>query len=107
MKLYRRGRIWWLTFYDRGKRVQESTGTSSRTKAENSYAVRLSEIARGEYAKPIKTTLNEFGQQYMDYAKANKRSWIRDQQIMGHLNQAFGSMLLTDIAALSIERYKQ
>jgi hypothetical protein len=34
MKLYQRGRVWYLTFYVRGKRVQESTGTSDRRKAE-------------------------------------------------------------------------
>ncbi len=43
----------------------------------------------------------------MDYAKANKRSWLRDQQILTHLNGAFGTMLLPDITAgLPIERYK-
>jgi len=106
MKLYRRGRIWWITFYDRGKRVQESTGTANQKQAEKRYALRLAEIERGEYVKPIKTTLSDFGQQYLEYAKANKRSWLRDQQMMAHLSQTFGSMLLTEITALPIERYK-
>ena len=42
----------------------------------------------------------------MDYAKANKRSWLRDSQILKHLNGAFGNRLLTDVTALPIERYK-
>jgi len=50
MKLYQRGRVWYLTFYVRGKRVQESTGTSDRRKAEKFCALRLSEVERGEYA---------------------------------------------------------
>jgi len=42
----------------------------------------------------------------MEYAKANKRSWLRDEQIMVHLNAAFGSMQLSDIGPFPIERYK-
>jgi hypothetical protein len=34
MKLYQRGQVWYLTFYVRGERVQESTGTSDRRKPE-------------------------------------------------------------------------
>ena len=106
MKLYQRGRNWYLTFYVRGKRVQESTGTADRRKAERVYARRMAEVERGEYAQSAKITLAQFGQQYMDYAKANKRSWLRDEQIMTHLAQAFGRSMLNDIGALQIERYK-
>ena len=106
MKLYQRGRIWYLTFYVRGKRVQESTGTSNRRKAEKLYALRLSDVERGQYAQSAKITLAQFGRQYLDYAKANKRSWLRDEQIMTHLNTAMGETQLGDIGALQIERYK-
>ena len=64
-------------------------------------------LRRGcEYGNPLKVTISEFGQQYLEYAKANKRSWLRDEQIMKHLNGFFGNMLLTDVGPLSIERYK-
>jgi integrase len=106
MKLYQRGQVWYLTFYVRGKRVQESTGTSNRRKAEKFYALRLSEVERGEFAQSARMTLARFGQQYLDYAKANKRSWLRDQQIMKHLNTAMGTAQMGDIGALQIERYK-
>ena len=106
MKLYRRGRFWYLTFYVRGKRVQESTRTADRRKAEKLYALRMIEVERGEYAQSAEITLAQFGQQYMEYAKANKRSWLRDEQIMAHLTQAFGKSKLEDIGALRIEQYK-
>src|SRR6266852_7888220 len=106
MKLYQRGRVWYLTFYVRGKRVQESTGTSDRRKAEKFCALRLSEVERGEYAQSAKITLTQFGQQYLDYAKANKRWWLRDEQIMTHLNTAMGKTQVGEIGALQIERYK-
>ena len=68
--------------------------------------MRLAEIERGEYAKPVNITISEFGQRYLDFAKANKRSWLRDEQIMKHLSAFFGNMLLRDVGPLPIERYK-
>lgn len=106
MALYQRGRVWYADFYADGKRVQESTGATNRREAEKFIARRTAEIERGEYARPVRIMLSEFGERYMEYAKANKRSWLRDQQIMVHLNAAFGSMHLGDIGAFGIERYK-
>jgi integrase len=106
MKLYQRGRVWYVTFYARGRRVQESTGTTDRRKAEKFCALRLSEVERGEYAQSAKITLAQFGEQYLEYARANKRSWLRDEQILTHLKKAMGTTQLSDIGALQIERYK-
>ncbi len=106
MALYQRGRIWYADFYNGGARVQVSTGTANRREAEKILALRISEVGRGEYAKPIRITLAELTEQYMDYAKVNKRSWLRDQQLLAHLNRAFGRLLLSDITALPIEKYK-
>ncbi len=106
MALYRRGRIWYVDYYAKGERVQESTGTASRREAEKFYALRISEVERGEYWKPVRITLSEFGKRYLEYAKANKRSWLRDQQMMEHLNEVLGSAVLSDIGPFEIEQYK-
>jgi len=106
MALYQRGRIWYADFYNGKQRVQVSTGTANKREAEKFLALRVSEVERCEYLKPARITLAELGQQYMDYAKAHKRSWLRDEQILRHLNVAFGDMLLPTITALAIERYK-
>jgi len=51
--------------------------------------------------------LDEFGERYMEYAKGNKRSWLRDQQMLKHLITFFrGERQLTDITAPDIEGYK-
>jgi integrase len=42
----------------------------------------------------------------MDYATANKRSWLRDEQILTHLNTPSGTTQRVNIGALQIERYK-
>jgi integrase len=106
MALYRRGRIWYADFYVRGKRVQESTRTGNRREAEKFYASRITDVKRGDYAMPVKVTVCEFGQQYLEYAKANKRSWIRDRQMMNHLNEFFGTTMLSEVGPLAIEKYK-
>jgi integrase len=106
MALYRRGRIWYADFYVRGKRVQESTGTANRRRAEKIYASRISEVERGEFVKPVRITISDFGQQYLEYAKTNKRSWMRDQGVMKHVNKFFGTAVLSEIGSLSIEKYK-
>ncbi|MDQ2842104.1 MAG: hypothetical protein M3Y72_13890 [Acidobacteriota bacterium] len=105
MALYRRGRIWYADFYAQGQRVQESTGTANRREAEKFVALRLSAVARGEYAKPIRILLADFGERYLAYAKTHKRSWRRDEQMLGHLQEHFGMVELGTINPLEIEGY--
>jgi integrase len=108
MALYRRKEagIWYADYYANGERIQESTGTTNRREAEKFLARRTAAIERGEYAKPVRIMLSEFGERYIEYAKTNKRAWRRDQQMMTHLNAALGSMQLGDIGPFKIERYK-
>jgi len=73
----------------------------------NLFNVRKSEVLRGVYKRPVKITFEEFGKRYMEHAKANKRSWLRDKQMFGHLEKYFGSeRQLTDITPAEIEGYK-
>jgi len=52
-------------------------------------------------------TFDEFGKRYMDHAKANKRSWLRDEQMYRNLKEFFGSeRQLTDFNPADIEGYK-
>jgi hypothetical protein len=44
---------------------------------------------------------------YMEHAKANKRSWLRDEQMYRNLKKFFGSeRQLTDLNPADIEGYK-
>jgi integrase len=108
MGIYRRGRVYWIDFYDPNrKRVQESSQSSNRREAENLLALRKSEILRGVYKQPIKISLGEFADRYMEHAKANKRSWLRDEQMLSHLCEFFGrETSLTEVTPMRIEDYK-
>jgi integrase len=108
MGVRKRGRIWWLDYYDQGRqRVQESSHSTNRRDAEQLFALRKSEIFRGIYKRPVKITFGEFGERYMVHAKANKRSWLRDEQMLGNLKKFFGSeRQLADVTPAEIEGYK-
>jgi integrase len=106
MALYQRGRIWYADYYANGERIQESTGTANRREAEKHLAVRMSEVHRGVFLKPVNTTLAELGERYIDYAKLHKRSWVRDVQLLANLQAFFGACSLRDITPLKIEQYQ-
>jgi len=108
MGIYKRGGRWCIDFYDQNHaRIQESSHSSRRADAEALLNLRKSEILRGIYKRPVKITVGEFGKRYMEYAKANKRSWLRDEQMLKHLGEFFGTeRQLAEITAADIEGYK-
>ena len=80
MAIYQRKEagVWYADYYADGKRVQESTGTRNKREADKFLALRISEVQRGVYVKPVHTTLPELWERYIAYAKTHKRSWKRD-----------------------------
>lgn len=98
---------YFIDYYYQGKRVREKAGTNKRD-AENRLAIRKGEILQGRYQikQPSKMTFAEFSEIYMEYAKANKRSWLRDHTSLKHLLPAFGAKKLSEINAHAIEEYK-
>src|SRR5271166_6531227 len=107
MAIYQRGRIWYADYYANGERLQESTGTANRREAEKFLAMRLSEVQRQVFVKPVNVTLPELGERYMEYAKLHKRSWKRDEQMLSNLNAFFGAPKLRDITPLRVEDYQR
>jgi hypothetical protein len=54
----------------------------------------------------VKITFGELGTKYMEYAKVNKRSWLRDEQMLGKLTDFLGSQRqLREIHPADIERF--
>lgn len=108
MGIYKRGRVWWVDYFDQNReRIQESSHSTNKRDAESLLNIRKSEILRGVFRRPVKISLGEFGERYMEHAKINKRSWLRDEQMLGHLKQFFGSeRQLSEITSPDIEGYK-
>jgi hypothetical protein len=76
MALYRRGRVWYADYHADGVRVQESTGTANKREAEKILALRVSEVQRGVFVKPVKSRC---------------RSSVRDTSSMRKLTSVHGS----------------
>ena len=108
MGIYKRGDVFWIDYYDQTrKRIQESSHSSSVRDAEKLLTLRKAEVLRGVYKQPVKITFGEFGKRYMEHAKTNKRSWLRDQQMLKHLDEYFGTERpLTGVSPVEIEGYK-
>ncbi len=108
MGIYRRERVWWITYHDQNRRrIQESSHSSIRRDAERLHALRKSEVLRGVYREPVRISLESFADRYMEYAKTNKRSWLRDEQLLKPLKEFFRvERQLADITPPEIEGFK-
>lgn len=108
MGVFKRGKTFWIDYFDKDRcRIQESSRSAIRRDAEQLLALRRSEVLRGLYKRPVKISFGEFSKRYMEHAKANKRSWLRDEQMLGQLTAYFGGERpLTAISPVDIEGYK-
>jgi integrase len=108
MGVYRRKSTWWISYHDQNRRrIQESSHSSIRRDAERLHALRRSEVLRGIYRQPVRISLEDFANRYMEYAKTNKRSWLRDEQLLKPLKEFFrAERQLADITPPDIEGYK-
>ena len=68
-KLYRRGRVWWITYYQAGNRIRESLGKDRKVALEKyreiAYRLSRNELAAGRKI-PISLYVNEF----LEYVKS-------------------------------------
>jgi integrase len=106
--VFKRKNKYWIDYYDSQKnRIQESSHSSSKRDAEDLLSIRKSEILRGTFKRPVKITFKELGTKYMEYAKVNKRSWLRDQQMLESLTKFLGSeRQVKEIYPADIEGFK-
>jgi len=108
MGVFKRKRKYWIDYYDSQRnRIQESSHSSIKRDADDLLALRKSEILRGTFRRPVKITFGELGGKYMEYAKANKRSWLRDEQMLQKLTSFLGSQgQVREIYPADIEGFK-
>lgn len=113
MAIFKKGKrgnkdLWWVDYYHQGQRKRECVGTS-KTLAEKALNVRKGEILQGRFnmKASVKTPyFKDFAQKYLEYSKANKRSYRRDQDIVKALLPYFRGKRLSEITAEMIEKYK-
>lgn len=100
-------RIWWIDYRIDGHRRREKIG--DKKLAETVLAKRKVEIAEGRYLDKReipRTTFREMARLYMEWSRANKRSWTRDRTSLTVLLEEFGSVRLASITTEAVERYQ-
>ena len=98
---------WYIDLYVDGRRKRRAIG--SEKDAENALIATKADILRGEFRfkSKIRKDLKDFSDEYLEYAKVNKRSWTRDEIALEHLKSFFKGKILSKISARDIEDYKQ
>jgi hypothetical protein len=77
MGIYKRGRVWWIAFCDQNKRrVFESSGSTSRRKAERLLEIQQAGVGGGQYQIVPNVGLGEFCEKYIAFAKLENHSAI-------------------------------
>lgn len=102
-------KIWYIDYYVEGRRVRERIG-EIKTQAKAALAKRMGDIVTGKYElkKAAKSPrFDRFCDDYLEWAKLNKKSWQRDNYSILELKKYFGAKRLSEISVWAIESYKQ
>jgi integrase len=118
MSLYRptkHGKVWWMDFHFQGQRIQQSTGTRSKTLAGRIQDKRRRELEEG--AAGIKKSqqpllFSTASGEYIALAKGKKKRWApkmleMQKNCVSHLLPVFGKRLLSDIEGKHIAEYQE
>lgn len=111
MSVFQRGAIWWYTFRFRGQRIQESTGSPSRTLAVRAERQRRRDLEEGVNRLKGAARPMIFGVHARQYLEGGAPRWSpATLRFEGHnirrLAEHFGRLLLTDVTAGHIARYQ-
>ena len=105
---YERGNIWWIKYYRNGKPYRESTRSSQEADAKRLLKKREGEISEGKLPGVYfdRVRFDELASGFLgDYQINQKRSLIRAQLSVRHLEAFFGGMRVVDITTPRIQAY--
>jgi len=101
---------YYIDYYTPEGRKRESAKTYSKKEAERCLQSRLGDVRQGRYKlqdrKKAVSTLKSFSDEYLMWAKANKRSWQRDEYSLKHLLPFFGNCRLSGIKLIDVGDYR-
>ena len=106
--VYLRGRVWWVVYHVRGRRLYESSRSEDRTVAVALLKRRLGEVGLGRPVGPDvqRTTFEDLATMLTDdYAANGRRSGARMETSLTHLRAAFGLDRAGDITTDRMTRY--
>lgn len=101
--------VYWIDYFVGGRRIRETTGTTNLKLAENCLKSRLGDVVQGRFklaSIKVSPKLCQFAQEYLDWARNNKRSWQRDRFSLQNLLPFFGNHRISEIRPQEVELYK-
>ena len=110
MGVFKKGKNWYIDYYVHGRRKREKIGPSKKQAfiVLQKRKVQIAEQKFLDIQKYQRTKFEEMGKLFLEnYSKPNKRSWRRDEEIVGHLVDFFKGRYLQEISPLNIEKYKR
>ena len=100
---------WYYSFTVNGKRITGSTKTTKKSLAKQIYETVKADYLRNRHGiqKKKTITLKRLTEQFLEWSKANKSSFDRDEIYVDHLLSFFGSKKdISDITSFDVEKYK-
>ena len=81
--VYKRGKVWWVTYYANGKQIWESAKTKNRAEARSKLNERLGEVAKGEFIGPAaeRVTFQDLAEMILTDYKVNGKKSIGDVEL--------------------------
>ncbi len=111
--VFKRGEYWWIDYSYAGKRVRESTRSTSKKRALQILAKRTAAVVEDRFdirATKQTPTLAQYAIEYLQYySRLNKKpqTYRRDQILVKQLTQFLGKYRLNEIGPMLIEHYKR
>ncbi len=109
---FRNSKVYWMDFFFHGQRIQESTGTRSKTLAKKIQDKRRRSLEEGAAGIRTRTQPQLFSVASAAWLQLKKPTWggktfVIAQTSMNHLLPLFGKKLLVDIEARDVARYQK
>jgi integrase len=108
MGVFKIGHKWYFDIYVDGHRVRKVAGDKKSEAIAAMEAIKT-DARRGEFkfTPQSKIKFKDFAKEYIEYSKANKKSWKRDEASLKNLKPFFKDYRLSKITPRLIEEYKK
>jgi len=107
--LYKRGRIWWIKYYQNGRSFRESSKSRKVRDAKRLLRKREGEIVTSRFTglEPGRVSFAELAQEFLDDYRINSRKSLvwAERRIERHLKPFFGELRVADITTQHVRTY--
>jgi integrase len=98
---------WYYNFSYRGRQYRAIGGTTKTQALRTLERVRTEVINETyQHSREMSIKFNDASSEFLRMSKTNKRSWKRDEQLVGHLDKFFAGKFINQIKPADIEAYK-